>query len=181
MPAPDTLQTERLSGERRRASDFDDLHRLYSDPRVSATLAADGQPFPEEKTRQVLQASVEHWESHGFGIWNFRHKDDGRFVGYCGVRQVTIDGEPEVELLYAVRAEDWDRGYASEMAKAVIGVGFEALGFPNLVSFTLPTNRDSRRVMEKQGFRYEKDITHAGLVHVLYRLTAAEWRRERGG
>jgi hypothetical protein len=31
--------------------------------------------------------------------------------------------------------------------------------------------------MAKQGFRYERDIVHAALPHVFYRLTAAEWRR----
>jgi RimJ/RimL family protein N-acetyltransferase len=38
------------------------------------------------------------------------------------------------------------------------------------VSFTLPHNAASRRVMEKAGLTYERDITHAGLPHVLYRL-----------
>ncbi len=41
---------------------------------------------------------------------------------------------------------------------------------------TLPTNRASRRVMEKAGFGYERDTVHAGLPHVLYRLPAP--RRE---
>ena len=39
----------------------------------------------------------------------------------------------------------------------------------DIVCFTLPTNRASQRVMEKVGFVYERDITHANLPHVLYR------------
>jgi RimJ/RimL family protein N-acetyltransferase len=39
------------------------------------------------------------------------------------------------------------------------------------VAFTLPTNTGSRRVMEKLGFHYEREISRAGLAHVLYRLT----------
>ena len=38
------------------------------------------------------------------------------------------------------------------------------------VSFTLPDNVASRRVMEKLGFRFERDTPYAGLPHVLYRL-----------
>jgi len=34
----------------------------------------------------------------------------------------------------------------------------------------LPTNKASRRVMEKVGFQYEKDVVWADLPHVLYRL-----------
>ena len=35
----------------------------------------------------------------------------------------------------------------------------------------------SRRVMERVGFRYERDIIWAGMPHVLYRLSADTWRR----
>ena len=34
--------------------------------------------------------------------------------------------------------------------------------------------------MEKLGFRYETDIVFAGLPHRLYRLTATDWRMDRG-
>jgi RimJ/RimL family protein N-acetyltransferase len=46
----------------------------------------------------------------------------------------------------------------------------------DLVCFTLTTNHASQRVMEKVGFRYERDVLHAGLPHVLYRLSASAWR-----
>ena len=40
-------------------------------------------------------------------------------------------------------------------------------------AFTLPDNIASRRVMEKAGFSYERDILRVGLAHVLYRLRRA--------
>jgi RimJ/RimL family protein N-acetyltransferase len=49
-----------------------------------------------------------------------------------------------------------------------------------VVCFTLTTNRASQRVMEKAGFEYERDIVHAGLPHVFYRITASGWKG-RGG
>ena len=42
----------------------------------------------------------------------------------------------------------------------------------DLIAFTLPDNLASRRVMEKAGFAYEREILHAGLPHVLYRAPA---------
>ena len=39
----------------------------------------------------------------------------------------------------------------------------------------LSTNAASRRVVEKAGFRYERQVTHAGGPHLLYRLTAPAW------
>jgi RimJ/RimL family protein N-acetyltransferase len=51
-----------------------------------------------------------------------------------------------------------------------VTVAFENLGMSDLVAFTLPINQASRRVMEKIGFSFERDIVHAGLPHVLYRI-----------
>lgn len=44
------------------------------------------------------------------------------------------------------------------------------------ICYTLTTNRASQRVMEKLGFRFEKEMIHAGLPHVFYRMTAADFR-----
>jgi RimJ/RimL family protein N-acetyltransferase len=38
----------------------------------------------------------------------------------------------------------------------------------DVVAFTLPTSKASRRVLEKAGMRYERDIAH---------ITAGEWHR----
>ena len=141
-----------------------------------ATLSADGSPLLEEETRRSLRRHLDHWDRHGYGLWIFRDRADGRFVGYCGLKHTEAGGKDEVELAYAVMADDWGRGLATEMAEAVLRVGFEHLGLAEVVCFTLTTNRASRRVMEKAGFRYERDIVHVGLPHVFYRLTAAEWR-----
>jgi ribosomal-protein-alanine N-acetyltransferase len=51
-----------------------------------------------------------------------------------------------------------------------VRIGLEDVGLDELVAFTLPANVRSRRVMEKAGLGYEKDIVHAGLPHVLYRI-----------
>jgi [ribosomal protein S5]-alanine N-acetyltransferase len=63
------------------------------------------------------------------------------------------------------------------MAHASLEIGFKKLGFPEIASWTLPINLTSQRVMEKLGFRYERDFEFAGLEHRLYRLTAGEWER----
>ena len=52
--------------------------------------------------------------------------------------------------------------------------------FPEIGSWTLPTNLASQRVMEKLGFRYERDFEFAGLRHRFYRLVAGEWKGYHG-
>lgn len=173
MPATATFRTERLLAERLRAEDLDELRRMDRDPWVMATL---GGVRLDDETRRALAGNLDHWDRHGFGIWTFRDSLDGRFVGRGGLRNARVDGNDEVELLYALRAEYWGKGLATELARAILTVGFEQLGLADVTCFTLPTNRASRRVMEKVAFTYERDMLHAGLPHVLYRITAAEWQ-----
>ena len=58
------------------------------------------------------------------------------------------------------------------MAARSLEVAFQVLGRDSVVAFTLHDNLASRRVMEKNGMTYEKDIIHAGLPHLLYRKRA---------
>jgi ribosomal-protein-alanine N-acetyltransferase len=68
-----------------------------------------------------------------------------------------------------------DNQVVGQKAHASLDVGFEHLGFPVIGSWTLPVNMASQRVMEKLGFRYERDCEFAGLLHRFYRLAAGAW------
>jgi ribosomal-protein-alanine N-acetyltransferase len=165
----------RLLFERPRAEDLDVLAALHADPRVMATL---GGVRSREQTQEFLTQLLAHWEEHGFGLWVVRERSTRRFAGRGGLRRVSICGADEVEVAYALVPELWGRGLATEIARESIRVAFEALGLPDLVSFTLEGNLASRRVMEKAGFRYERDFLRAGAPHVLYRLDAGARRTE---
>ena len=166
---PERFSTARLVAGPMSDDDFDGLRLLHRDPVVMRTLSATGEPLGEDETRGFIERCRDHWLQHGFGVWTFRLEFSDTFIGYCGLKRTTIEDEACIELLYAVRASHWGQGYASEMAAAVVRLGLDKLGADSLVSFTLPVNAASRRVMEKQGFVYEKDIVHAGLPHVFLR------------
>jgi ribosomal-protein-alanine N-acetyltransferase len=173
MPSLDERRTPRLRLTRLRADDLDDLTRMYQDPVVMATLAGVRQP---EWTRAYLERSMQHWVEHGFGWWALREPETGAFIGRGGPRTAVFEGEPAVEVGYGLMSEFWGRGLATELACESVRIAFEELNVPELICFTLPTNRASQRVMEKAGFRYEREGVYAELPHVLYRLTAAQWR-----
>ena len=181
MAVANVLETKRLRGERARPEDFASYLALYQDPRVTATLTVDGQPLSEDQVRDRFARKLALWDEHGYGIWFFRDRASGEFVGYCGLQPADQWDPPTVELLYATMPAHWGQGMTSEMAGAVLRVGFTQLDLPEVVSYTLFTNRASQRVLEKQGFGYERDITHAGLPHRFYRLlrTAESTNDER--
>ena len=162
------FETARLSAHRPCHDDLDDLVRMHTDAGVMATLG--GRVWTAADTAAFLDRLDRHWDRHGYGVWILRERDTGSFVGRAGLRRLAIDGFDEVELLYACMPTHWGRGYTTEAADAIVRVAFDRLVLRDLVAFTLPTNAASRRVMEKAGFRYERDFIHAGLGHVLYRL-----------
>ena len=90
---------------------------------------------------------------------------------------------PCVEIGWRLGTEHWGHGYATEGARAVLGFGFEVLGLEEIVSFTVPHNVRSRRVMERIGMTHNAadEFAHPLLPdghplrrHVLYRIARRE-------
>ena len=165
------IETERLVGCRPLARDADELYEVLADPRVTEWLW----PGENEKTwtpgrvRSLLVHDMDHWKRHRFGPWVARDRATGAMVGRIGLERTKVGGAEEVELAWVVAADRWGQGLATEMARAAIDAGLGPLGLPSVVAFTLPGNAASRRVMDRIGMTYERDVVHAGLPHVLYR------------
>jgi RimJ/RimL family protein N-acetyltransferase len=116
----------------------------------------------------------------GFGLWAVEIVDTAPFAGFIGlsVPRFAAHFAPCVEIGWRLSAEFWNQGYATEGASAVMAFGFEVLGLDEIVSFTVPANVASRRVMEKIGMSRDgrDDFDHPSFPgghplrrHVLYR------------
>jgi RimJ/RimL family protein N-acetyltransferase len=161
------ISTGRLVATRPTLGDLDDWVKLHGDPRVAATLSG---RRGAERVPELLERVMSWWSQDGFGWWTLR-TPEGRFAGHGGLRRTRLDGVAMVEVGWAIPAELWGQGLATEVARAAIDLGFTRLGLTAIVSFTLPSNGPSRRVMERAGMRYQRRMTHAGLPHVLYEIT----------
>jgi ribosomal-protein-alanine N-acetyltransferase len=164
---PERFCTSRLAAKRLRPDYAGLLHVMHDDARVMATLGGVRTPA---KTDAWLAANLDHWERYGFGIWILRDRA-GTFAGRAGLRRVAVAGNEETEIAYALMPEFWGRGLATEIARALLAIGFARLDLVSVVAFTLPDNRASRRVMEKLGLTFERAFAYHGLPHVLYRMT----------
>ena len=172
MEFPQNLRTRRLLLTRIVRSDLDDFLRMRSDPQVTKALgAADSQ-----QAAVLIHKLGEHWERHGFGWWIARDPGSGSFLGCGGLRTASVDGAREIEVAYGFLPEYWRRGYATELVRVAVAQGFVRLGVREIVSFVLPGNHASCRVMEKAGFSRERELIHATRPHALYRLKVDAWR-----
>lgn len=173
--ALDELRTERLVLRRPTRDDRADFLRMDTDPEVMATL---GGVISESDSDSRLGRSIAHWDAHDFGYWTARDPESENFAGRAGLRHLVVEGAPVVEVGYGFMTDYWGRGIATEAAAAIARAAFETVGLRALVCFTTPTNKGSRNVMEKVGFRHRGDFVHAGLVHNLCELDVDRWQRE---
>jgi [ribosomal protein S5]-alanine N-acetyltransferase len=170
--AIELVHTPRLRCERLRPEHAPEYIELMLDPQV-ARMVWPGPELPtEEDAIASLAAKVAHWGRLGFGQWLLRDRDTGAMVGRGGLQEAYAAGALRIEAGWALVPERWGEGLATEVALASVEVAFGELGLDEIVAFTRPDNVASRRVMEKAGFVYDRDIEHAGLPHVLYRRPA---------
>jgi ribosomal-protein-alanine N-acetyltransferase len=169
--APRLLDTARMRGEPLGPEHEAEASVLTLDPRVYRTLWPWSNPPTPADVRSSLRDKHDHWERHGFGLWLLRDRDTGELVGRGGLQHTDAIGGSAVEAAWAIVPERWGQGLATELAQASVAVAFESLGLAELIAITLPDNVASRRVMEKAGFSYDREIEHVGLDHVLYRRT----------
>lgn len=182
---PEAFQTERLL-----------LRRWLPADRVPfAAMNANAQVmkfFPAVLTQEESDALVERIEAHfaqyGFGLWAVEIPGVTSFAGFIGLLIPRFEAHftPCVEIGWRLAEEYWGRGYATEGARASLKFGFEILKLEQIVSFTVPNNLRSRRVMEKIGMTHnlEDNFLHPSLSkedplqeHVLYRIKANNTRQ----
>ena len=163
----DHITTARMLGSPMTSEDYPNLRKMHTDPETMATL---GGIRTEQQTRDNLAWNLKVWKENGFGLWILRSKETGEFMGQGGLRRLEVDGKTEVEVAYGFLPQYWQQGLATEIAQFSVNIAFDALQLDNIVALTLTTNLKSQRVMQKLGFNYEKNFTHFGMPHVLYRL-----------
>jgi RimJ/RimL family protein N-acetyltransferase len=169
--ALERIETPRMVLERLRMEHLDEVSTLLRDPRVAATGWPGGEPPSEHEVLISVEDKQRHWERFGFGMWLMRDRETGEMVGRGGLQWTFyVEDLDEVEVGWSVVPERWGEGLATELALASIDVAFGPLGLERIIAFTTPDNVASRRVMDKSGFSYDRDILHVGQPHVLYKL-----------
>lgn len=148
VPAP-WLETLRLALRAFTPADFDDLHRLDSDPRVMKYING-GRPATREETAATIRRIVRYPRLYpDLGIWYATRRDTGAFIGWFSLKYA--GRSPDVEIGYRLLRNAWGHGYATEGATALLRFGFDELGLHRIIGVTDPGNRASQHVLQKAG------------------------------
>ena len=163
--------TARLRGEPVSRRHHAILCELLGEPRVGATLG--GVAGPDAVSAQIASQQA-HWAQPRLRLLDVVRPRDGGA------------DRPRRAVAHPRRRSRRGRGGLGRVARP-LGRGLRdrarrrraalrastSSGSTNVVAYTLTGNRASRRVMEKLGFEYERDVVHADLPHVLYRRPRA--------
>ena len=156
------LETERLLLRHFTEADADALLEMERDPdvlrRVGRKPLADADAY-RAKIRSVFLPYYSR--PGGYGAWAVIEKASGEFVGGCSLRPgrdadvaaALGYGPDDVELGYGLRKPSWGRGYATELARALVRKAFTELAAVAVVASVSVANVASVRVLEKAGLR----------------------------
>jgi [ribosomal protein S5]-alanine N-acetyltransferase len=80
----------------------------------------------------------------------------------------------EIEIGYRLHPDYWNRGLATEAARAVRRYAFEVLKLERVISLIHPENHASRRVTEKTGMKLEKTTVFRGFPAQVFSCSRAD-------
>jgi ribosomal-protein-alanine N-acetyltransferase len=164
---PIELTTERCLLRPITLDDRDRLHELWTSPGVRRFLW-DDEIIPVARADAAIEQNRRMFKADGFGLWGAWPRGSPQMDGFVGLWP--FRDPPEIELVYGVAEHLWGRGYAPELARAVIAYAFDVLDMPVVRASTDPGNAASSRVLEKLGFAFLDARAVSGLDTRFYEL-----------
>ena len=145
------IETARLIIKPYTESDKDDLIGLFTDAEVMK-FVGDG-VLSVEQAEQWWHKLFNKFYPRGIKIWAVFLKDGSEYVGHAGIYPRPTR-EEDWEFVYFLTRKAWGKGYATEIARAMVEYGFKELNLPEVYATVDNDHPDSIRVLEKAGLRF---------------------------
>ncbi len=167
------IETERLILREYTLNDFNALFEIVSD---LETMQHYPVPFDEQRTKERIVWNLENYKKFGFGLWAVVLKENGKFIGDCGITIQNIDNEMLPEIGYHIHKKYWQRGYAKEAARAVRDWVFHNTQYNTIYSYMKYTNVGSYATAIAIGMKKVKEYPDEknGITYV-YAIKREEW------
>ncbi len=151
------IETERLVLRPWAPEDLVDFHEYAQVPGVGE-MAGWLPHTTLEQTRAILDKFIEHKKTLALVL-----KENRKVIGSLGIEKLNPDPEPTLQgrsLGYVLSKDYWGRGLMPEAVRAVTDYCFSVLHYDFLTCGHFESNAQSRRVIEKCGFRFWKQVEH---------------------
>ena len=159
-------QTERLILREFIIDDAIYFYKMNNDPEV-IQYTGDNAFTSLEDAKEFL-SNYNQYELNNMGRWAVCLKDTNEFLGWCGLKYHPKDNI--VEVGYRFYKKHWNKGYATESAKASIDYGFKTLKLSKIYAHAHIENLNSHQVIKKCGMEFVKEFDYEGIPANLYKI-----------
>lgn len=184
MTQPYEFESERLGFRRWKDEDKPAFAKMNCNKEVMRY-------FPKALTRDESDSFInkinKQFIEYGYGLWAVEIKSSKTFIGFIGFYTAAFEAyfTPCIEIGWRLDNEFWNRGYATEGAKACLEYGFNQLGMQEIYSFTAQINKPSINVMKKIGmvqvdsFEHPRiETNHPLRPHVLFKIDKSMFNKK---
>ena len=149
-----------------RTTDLEDYLAIAGDDRVTTWMAFDS--YDRAKAEQNLAGIVQRsrQEDRPDYMLAVTRPDDDHVIGFA---RIAPSGAWGAKLGYAIGADHWGHGYATDASRVLLRFAFSTLGRHRVTAAIGPENEASIRVVKRLGFTYEGHLRD----HV---FTNGDWR-----
>ena len=146
------LETDRLILREFTTDDAAFILRLVNEPSWIQFIGDRNVHSVEDAIQYLANGPIKSYEEHGYGFGLVSLKENNLAIGMAGVTKRTyLDA---ADLGFAFFPEHTGKGYALEIAKAIIEYGKDVLQFQKVYAFTAKDNIRSIQLLHKIGFVY---------------------------
>ena len=159
-------QTERLILREFTIDDAIHFYNMNNDPEVIEYTGDDA--FNTINEAKDFLSKYNQYELYKMGRWAVCLKQTDEFLGWCGLKY--HPDENMVEVGYRFYKKHWNKGYATESAKASIDYGFKVLKLSEIYAHAHIDNVNSHKVINKCGLTFIDKNTYDGMPAKLYKI-----------
>ncbi|MCM3922547.1 GNAT family N-acetyltransferase [Frankia sp. AiPs1] len=156
--------------------DTEAVHALVGDSRVTDYLSFDAKT--REQSDTMLAGIVDRARQEPRTEFYLAVDLAGSLIGFA---RLGLNGVQAAKLGYAIQADQWGRGHATDAVRTAIQFGFGVLGLHRISAAIGPNNAASVAVVEHLGFTVEgriRDHVYTGGIwrdSLLYSVLTHEW------
>jgi [ribosomal protein S5]-alanine N-acetyltransferase len=149
-----TLKTDRLTLRPFEVDDAWHVERLAGKREVADTTLNIPHPYPVGAANAWIATQAFAWEQQTAATFAIIETSTGQLVGAIGLMSIKLDHR-RAELGYWIAVDQWNKGYATEAGRSILGFGFDTLGLHRIEARHFQRNPASGRVMLKLGMQHE--------------------------
>ena len=160
------IETNRCYLRELNSSDAENFFALNSDKKVIK--------YTGDKSFETIEAARDfllkynQYKEFGYGRWAVINKENNDFLGWCGLK-FSADLK-ETDIGFRFFRKHWNKGYATETAKACLEYGFNTLKLEKIVGRAMEENIGSIKVLEKIGMQFVDIINFEEHKGVLFKI-----------